>query len=68
MFIYVLRLLSGKYYVGKTNNPSRRFDEHVEGEGSKWTALFKPMEVIMETTLTKTNMLRSIWLFMASTM
>jgi len=47
MFIYVLRLLSGKYYVGKTNNPSRRFDEHVEGEGSKWTALFKPMEVIM---------------------
>ena len=35
--IYVLQLEKGKYYVGKTDHTFRRFNQHVSGEGAKWT-------------------------------
>ena len=37
--IYELKLRYGHYYVGKTDNLERRFDEHLAGEGSEWTHL-----------------------------
>jgi len=45
-YIYVLQLKEDKYYVGKTNNLGRRFMEHMRGEGSKWTQLYKPISII----------------------
>ena len=35
--IYILKLEGGNYYVGKTDNPTKRYQEHVEGKGSAWT-------------------------------
>ena len=45
VFIYVLKLKSNKYYIGKTNNPDIRLDSHFNSNGSKWTKLYKPIEV-----------------------
>lgn len=44
--IYVLELSQGKYYVGKTKDIKRRFEEHLNGEGSQWTKKYKPISVI----------------------
>lgn len=52
--IYVLKLVQGKFYVGRTlKNISTRFDEHMglglglnERIGSQWTRLYKPVDII----------------------
>ena len=37
--VYALKLEQEKYYIGKTNKPmSERYQEHVDGIGSSWTA------------------------------
>lgn len=44
--IYVLRLEDEKYYVGKTNNVSKRFREHMTGyKSSSWTKKYKPIKI-----------------------
>jgi len=45
--IYVLLLEKDKFYVGHTNRTDgERFKEHFAGCGSKWTQLYKPVQVI----------------------
>jgi hypothetical protein len=46
VFIYTLKLIQGKYYVGKTNNPSFRLDNHFNSNGSAWTMKYKPIELL----------------------
>jgi cellular nucleic acid-binding protein len=44
--IYVLKLENNKYYVGKTSKPvNERYDEHLNGKGSEWTKLYKPIKI-----------------------
>jgi predicted GIY-YIG superfamily endonuclease len=43
--IYVLRLSSGKFYVGKTDDMGRRWQEHLSGGGSSWTRKYKPVGI-----------------------
>jgi predicted GIY-YIG superfamily endonuclease len=43
--IYILRLEGGKYYVGKSKDPMKRYQEHLRGEGSAWTKRYKPIGV-----------------------
>lgn len=43
--IYILRLQGGKYYVGKSNNVMKRYQEHLDGKGSSWTRKYKPIGV-----------------------
>lgn len=45
MIIYVLKLQQGKYYVGKTNNPVKRLEDHQNGLGSAWTKTYKVEKV-----------------------
>jgi GIY-YIG catalytic domain/Zinc knuckle len=45
VFIYVLQLEKGKYYIGKTNNPKVRIDNHFSSNGSNWTYIYKPINV-----------------------
>ena len=45
IFIYVLELESGKYYVGKTTNPNIRITDHFESNGSQWTRKYKPVKL-----------------------
>ena len=45
--VYILRLKCEKYYVGKTNKSvNERFLEHLNGDGSKWTEKYEPIEVL----------------------
>lgn len=44
--IYVLELSDEKYYVGQSKNPAQRIKEHFVGDGSSWTQLHKPVEVV----------------------
>ena len=44
--IYVLRLSENKFYIGKTINLNRRFNEHLSGNAASWTKKFKPIEII----------------------
>lgn len=46
VFIYILKLTQGKYYIGKTNNPYFRLEEHFKNGGSKWTKIYKPLSVV----------------------
>jgi len=47
MIVYVLQLHKGKYYVGKTDDVLRRWNEHVDGRfGAAWTKLYPPEDII----------------------
>lgn len=64
--IYVLELEGENYYVGKTHNINKRYQQHLDGTwGSAWTKLHKPIRIIetlenviplMEDTITKKYM------------
>jgi hypothetical protein len=45
IFIYVLLLNSNKYYVGKTNNPQFRFEQHFTTNSTAWTTKYKPLKL-----------------------
>ena len=44
--IYILKLRGGKYYIGKTKNIEKRWDEHITGRGSGWTKKHIPISLI----------------------
>lgn len=44
--IYVLKLESGKYYIGWSSSIKQRLLQHFEGHGSQWTSMHKPIELI----------------------
>ena len=47
MYVYVLKLKSGKFYVGYTQKSvNDRFIEHLCGEGAQWTKKHEPIEII----------------------
>jgi hypothetical protein len=46
VFIYILQLENNKYYIGKTNNPEFRIEQHFNSSGSEWTKKYKPIELI----------------------
>ena len=43
--VYVLRLSSGKFYVGKADDVDRRFQQHLSGSGSSWTRKYRPIAI-----------------------
>jgi len=45
VFIYILELKEGRYYVGKTENPDIRITDHFKHTGSEWTKLYPPIKV-----------------------
>ena len=40
--LYVLECSNNKWYVGKTKDFLRRYEEHKSGKGSAWTSKYKP--------------------------
>jgi hypothetical protein len=46
VYIYVLKLEQEKYYIGKTNNPQFRLDNHFTSNGSEWTKIYKPIMLL----------------------
>lgn len=45
-YIYVLKLVEDRYYVGRTSNIFRRIQQHFTGVGSVYTKNYKPLKVI----------------------
>ena len=45
-YTYILRCVDGSYYTGHTDNPDQRMAQHARGEGSKYTAKRRPLELI----------------------
>ena len=45
-YIYVLLLKDKKYYVGKTDNPEMRLDDHISSNGPEWTRIHKPVKLV----------------------
>jgi predicted GIY-YIG superfamily endonuclease len=47
-YLYVLLLEDDHYYIGQTNDLTRRFRQHCEqkGEGSVWTFYYKPIRIV----------------------
>ena len=48
--VYVLRLEGGKYYVGKSEDVQKRFQQHLKGGGSAWTRKHSPISVLKTYT------------------
>jgi len=46
VYVYILQLQKGKYYIGKTNYPSFRIEDHFNEDGSLWTLKYKPIKII----------------------
>jgi predicted GIY-YIG superfamily endonuclease len=45
-YVYVWELEEGKFYVGWSENLSRRLDEHLSEEGAIWTKKYKPVSIM----------------------
>jgi len=45
VYIYVLKLQSNKYYVGKTVDPHFRLETHFNASGSAWTKKYHPTQI-----------------------
>lgn len=43
--IYILRLEGGHYYIGKSQNVIKRYQEHLNGSGSAWTRKYAPISL-----------------------
>ena len=50
--IYILRLRTGKYYIGKTKNVDKRWAEHTAGCGSGWTKKYPPVSLVKSVVST----------------
>lgn len=50
--VYVLQLEDDKYYIGKSNDVQKRFEQHVSGRGSSWTKEYKPIKILETKPIT----------------
>jgi predicted GIY-YIG superfamily endonuclease len=50
--LYVLELAGGKYYVGKSADVIKRFDQHKNGTGCAWTKKHVPIKLLETRPIT----------------
>ena len=43
--VYVLKLEGGRYYVGKSNDLYKRYEQHLSGTASSWTNKYEPVTI-----------------------
>lgn len=55
LFIYKLKLQSGRYYIGHSMNPLARIQTHYQGKGSSWTKAYPPLDTISVESAQTTN-------------
>lgn len=51
-YLYVLKLDKGKWYVGKTTDVMKRYQQHVNGKGSAWTSKYPPVSLTESKPIT----------------
>jgi putative endonuclease len=58
-FVYILECQKDKLYTGIATDVERRFEEHQNGTGAKFTKVFKPIRVLYtEETLSRSDALK----------
>lgn len=58
-FVYVLLCSDGSFYTGSTNNLEKRFLEHKNGKGGRYTRSHQPIKIIYTEKLpTKSEALK----------
>lgn len=58
-FVYIIECVDGSYYIGSTNNVKKRFKDHLEGRGARYTKSHKPLKLVYsEKFATKTQALK----------
>ena len=45
-FVYILLCLDETYYTGSTNDVEKRFKDHLEGKGARYTKSHKPEKIV----------------------
>ena len=45
-FCYILECADGSFYTGWTTDPDRRLREHNRGQGSRYTRIRRPVELV----------------------
>jgi predicted GIY-YIG superfamily endonuclease len=50
--LYILQLEDDKWYIGKTDDIHKRFEQHKNGKGSEWTRLYKPIKMVETRKIT----------------
>ncbi len=59
-YVYVLRCKDGTLYTGYTNDIKKRFAQHNDGKGAKYTRSRRPVKLIKSWSFaTKTEALRA---------
>jgi hypothetical protein len=44
-YIYVLQCKDNTFYIGKTDNPKMRMEDHFDNRGSEWTKIHEPLSI-----------------------
>lgn len=58
-FTYIILCQDGTYYTGSTNDVKKRFKDHLEGRGARYTKSHKPVKMIYkEKFATKSEALK----------
>jgi putative endonuclease len=61
-FVYILLCRDGTYYTGSTNDVAKRFKDHLEGRGAKYTQSHKPEKIVYrEKFSTKKEAMQREW-------
>jgi putative endonuclease len=51
-FVYILLCQDGSFYTGSTNDVEKRFKDHINGKGARYTKSHKPIKVIYKEDFT----------------
>lgn len=58
-FVYILQCSDGSFYTGSSNSVEKRFKDHKNGKGGRYTRAHKPIKLIYKETLaTKSEALK----------
>lgn len=47
-YVYILLCKDGSFYTGSTNDVQKRFKDHIEGRGARYTKSHKPVNIIYQ--------------------
>lgn len=53
--LYVLKLDKGKWYIGKSTDIMKRYQQHLTGSGSAWTSKYPPKSLVESRPITSTH-------------
>jgi len=45
-FVYILKCTDDSFYTGITNDPKKRFEQHISGKGGRYTRSHKPVKIV----------------------